>query len=104
MLSAYIEPPKQTIDVGQPAMFNCSVYGYPIDTIAWYKDGLPLATSSRVTMVTDHVLKIVSVEREDWGMYQCMVNNELENAQGAAQLLIGGKEKFNLKILICAIR
>ncbi len=95
-LSAYIEPPLQTIDVGSEAIFNCTVYGHPVSGVQWYRDGRPLDLDDRVTLESEQVLRITQVQREDRGMYQCLIRNDRENAQAAAQLAIGGKYSNHL--------
>lgn len=42
--------------------------------------------------VFQQTLKIDHVERSDRGMYQCVVSNADETAQGTAQLKLGGKK------------
>ena len=91
-LTAHIQPQQQTIDVGRPAKFNCSYAGHPVNGIAWIKDGNPLFEDGvRIKLTSRVLLTIVSVQREDSGMYQCFVYNDVESAQGTAQLLLGGK-------------
>ena len=90
-LSAYIEPVKQTVDVGKKAILNCSIYGYPIKKVTWYKDGQPLAPGSHMTLETETALVIDEVARENEGMYQCMVENDQDSAQGSSLLMLGGK-------------
>ena len=90
-LSAYVDPDKQSVDVGRSAQFNCTVNGHPVSSIRWYKDGKPLTSDSRITMLTAKSLMIVSVQRQDKGMYQCLVSNDRENAQASAQLSLGCK-------------
>lgn len=36
-------------------------------------------------------LRIVTVQREDKGIYQCFVKSDLDMAQAAAELRLGGK-------------
>ncbi|XP_067123055.1 cell adhesion molecule Dscam1-like [Centruroides vittatus] len=89
-LSAHVQPQQQTIDVGKTAKFNCSYSGHPVNSITWIKDGNPMFEDGiRVKVLSRNVLIISSVRREDSGMYQCFVSNEVESAQGTAQLLLG---------------
>ncbi|KAK2144481.1 hypothetical protein LSH36_752g02042 [Paralvinella palmiformis] len=60
-LSAYVEPSRQTVDVGRPAMLNCTVFGHPVGGVEWFKDGRPLVSNNRVSMVTEHSLRILNV-------------------------------------------
>ncbi|GIX66889.1 down syndrome cell adhesion molecule-like protein Dscam2 [Caerostris extrusa] len=89
-LTAHIQPQQQTIDVGRPAKFNCSFAGHPVNGISWFKDGNPLFEDGvRIKLSSRVLLTIISVQREDSGMYQCFVFNDIESAQGTAQLLLG---------------
>ncbi|XP_046985891.1 Down syndrome cell adhesion molecule-like protein Dscam2 [Schistocerca americana] len=88
-LSAYVVPQQQTVDMGQTTELNCSTEGYPQLAISWLKDGRPLHTSSRVKLVTPQTLRIVQVEHSDRGMYQCIVSNNEETAQGTAEISLG---------------
>lgn len=89
-ISVHVRPPHQVLNIEQDATFNCNVSGYPIHTIAWKKDMRPLAASSRVRLLSRDVLHITSVRREDRGMYQCFVYNDLDSAQGSTELKISG--------------
>ncbi|KAG8182320.1 hypothetical protein JTE90_004089 [Oedothorax gibbosus] len=89
-LTAHIQPQQQTIDVGRPAKFNCSFSGHPVSGVSWFRDGSPLyEDGARIKLASRILLTITAVQREDSGMYQCFVFNEVESAQGTAQLLLG---------------
>ncbi|UYV70832.1 hypothetical protein LAZ67_8000774 [Cordylochernes scorpioides] len=89
-LSAHVQPQQQIVDVGSPASFNCSFSGHPVAHVDWLKDGRPLyADGMRVRITARTLLSISTVRREDGGMYQCVVSNDGESAQGSAQLLLG---------------
>lgn len=100
-LSVKIEPPNQIVDSGQPAVFNCSVEGYPIKSIKWFKNGHPLVKENRMTIQDETYLTINEVNRMDQAMYQCVITNDNDGAQGTAQLLLGGE--YNANILISCI-
>lgn len=36
-------------------------------------------------------MRITSITKEDKGMYQCMVKNDLESVQATAELRLGGE-------------
>ncbi|CAL1264756.1 unnamed protein product [Larinioides sclopetarius] len=83
-----MRPPRQVLNIGQEATFNCNVTGYPVHTIIWKKDQRQLTSSSRVRLLSRDVLHITSVRRDDRGMYQCFVYNDLDASQGTAELKI----------------
>lgn len=98
-LSAHVEPAEQTIDVGEEAVFNCTVYGNPVSSVRWFKDGELVEGNARVYFPTRQSLRVRSVQRGDRGMYQCIVSNdEDDEAQGTAQLELGGKFALFFKV------
>ncbi|XP_076276315.1 cell adhesion molecule Dscam2 isoform X6 [Lasioglossum baleicum] len=88
-LSVHVQPSIQTVDLGKAAHLTCSASGFPQAALYWLKDGQPLRTSSRVRAVATERISVMSVAREDRGMYQCFVRNEYEMAQGIAELRLG---------------
>ncbi|KAG8193123.1 hypothetical protein JTE90_004947 [Oedothorax gibbosus] len=82
-------PEHQTLNIGETAVLNCSVTGHPVHTVTWRKDQGHLSANSRVQLLSRDVLHITSVRREDKGMYQCFAYNDVDGAQGTAQIKIG---------------
>nr|AVV62006.1 Dscam [Limulus polyphemus] len=91
-LSVKIYPRYQIVDVGKTASFNCNYSGYPILSIDWKKDNMPLQWNDRAHLTGGNGLRIFPVERQDKGMYQCFVRNQLGTAQVASELRIGDDE------------
>ncbi|XP_074653669.1 cell adhesion molecule Dscam1-like [Tubulanus polymorphus] len=88
-LSVHVEPSHQIVDVGNTASFNCTIYGHPVKSIKWYKNGKILKIQGRITLKSPRNLVIKDVQRQDRGMYQCLVKNGRDNAQGTSQLALG---------------
>ena len=87
--------------INSSASLFCSVRGYPLPTISWLKDGVPVATDSTITITTQSatsvspeylqqlnttftgdvgvisVLQFSSLQRKDNGMYVCQATNSL---------------------------
>ncbi|XP_077560689.1 cell adhesion molecule Dscam1-like [Haemaphysalis longicornis] len=106
-LTARIEPSVQLVDTGRGANLTCRAAGRPVRGILWTHNGIPVfpsapstilgsatrglptkATTKRAMLLSNDVLRLVSVEREDGGMYQCFVYNRDDSAQGTAQIII----------------
>ncbi|GFQ75213.1 down syndrome cell adhesion molecule-like protein Dscam2 [Trichonephila clavata] len=87
-LSVSLYPAQLTTESGRSATLNCSVQGYPVHSITWFKDTRHLVTSNRVRLIANQVLHITSVLREDQGMYQCFVYGSLQSIQSAAQIIL----------------
>ncbi|XP_076177340.1 cell adhesion molecule Dscam2 isoform X2 [Ptiloglossa arizonensis] len=88
-LSVHVQPSIQTVDLGKAAHLTCSASGFPQAALYWLKDGQPLRTGARIRAVSRERISVMSVAREDRGMYQCFVRNEYEMAQGIAELRLG---------------
>ncbi|XP_043529501.1 brother of CDO-like, partial [Frieseomelitta varia] len=90
-LNVHVQPSIQTVDLGKVAYLTCSASGFPQAALYWLKDGQPLRTGARIRAVSRERISVMSVAREDRGMYQCFVRNEYEMAQGIAELRLGGE-------------
>ncbi|KAL1417709.1 hypothetical protein MTO96_026612 [Rhipicephalus appendiculatus] len=90
-LSAVVQPDWQTVDLGGTATFNCIPSGNPVSTMVWIKDGKALRPGDIGVQVSSdgRSLVVQPVSREDAGIYQCLVRNERDSAQGAARLKLG---------------
>jgi hypothetical protein len=87
-LNVAIQPSGQlTVDVGGKAILTCLVSGtspYLPATRTWLKDGHVIGPAGE-TLVLD------KVQREDAGMYQCLVRSEDDSAESSVQLRLGGE-------------
>lgn len=97
-LSAYIQPQLQIVDVGQPAQFDCTISGVPITVVTWFKDGKPLRFDSRIRQLSRESIHIETIKREDRGMYQCHIRNDVEYVQSSAELRLGGRWKKKISM------
>uniref|UniRef100_A0A1I8PU60 Ig-like domain-containing protein n=2 Tax=Stomoxys calcitrans TaxID=35570 RepID=A0A1I8PU60_STOCA len=88
-LTAAIQPTVQTVNLGKTADLICSISGFPKQSISWLKDGHPLRAGARVRLLSKEHMRITSITKEDKGMYQCMVKNDLESVQATAELRLG---------------
>ncbi|CAN7981007.1 unnamed protein product, partial [Ixodes pacificus] len=86
-LSAVVVPDEQTVDLGGSATFSCVPSGHPVTSLVWLKDGRTLRQGD--PRIQSRSLGVRPVAREDAGMYQCLVKNEQDSAQGAARLKLG---------------
>ena len=88
----YFYPQRRSVDVGAFANFNCTVSGYPIERVTWYKNARPLDGDDRVTIFDNGTLEVSDMTRGDRGMYQCVASNSWETKEATMQLSMGGKE------------
>lgn len=89
-LSARVEPVVQVVDVGKTANLSCRIGGHPVHGVQWTLNGRNLVKGARINHLSRGLLQVSSVQREDRGMYQCLVYNQRDSAQGTGQLIIGG--------------
>lgn len=89
-LSVHLQPDHQTVDVDKNAEFQCIVSGSPVEKVTWLHDGKPLTNDNRIEISSDPPrILIKRIQKEDQGMYQCIVSNEWEQLQSTAELQLG---------------
>ncbi|RWS09623.1 Down syndrome cell adhesion molecule-like protein Dscam2, partial [Dinothrombium tinctorium] len=99
-LQVNIEPAQFVIEEGSSVTLSCLVDGSPADEIVWTKDAKSIYMKSprnisdtsldRYSFPSNTILHIRSVKREDSGMYQCLVANDQDSAQGISYLSLAG--------------
>ncbi|XP_011704408.1 PREDICTED: titin [Wasmannia auropunctata] len=96
--------PLQNIDSiaeGHTAHFECRLIpvGDPMLKVEWFRNEVPLETSSRITKVHDFgyvSLDIAHVRDEDEGVYMCRASNPLGEAVTTASMKIKTKASIQL--------
>ncbi|XP_038613568.1 hemicentin-1 [Tachyglossus aculeatus] len=69
-------PENVTVVEKNPVTLTCEAAGVPLPSIAWLKDGLPLAPSSTVRVLSGgRMLRLMRTSVEDSGRYSCLVSN-----------------------------
>ena len=75
------EPQRESkVSVGENLTLTCSASGDPLPEVTWSKEGQVL----RLFNVTDPVLHLVKVTREDFGSYKCTAKNKVGEASRPA--------------------
>ena len=83
-------PQDNTRKEGEIVTFTCNATGNPVPTIAWTRNGSPLASTgnSRISLSLDQKqLTITNVNKTDSGEYRCLANNNLGDATSDAAAL-----------------
>lgn len=70
-----IEPVETVVDAGTTAMLNCQAEGEPPPTIEWSRQGWPLHSQERMTVLTNGSLRIAAAHKEDTSEYECVARN-----------------------------
>ncbi|XP_016112004.1 hemicentin-1 [Sinocyclocheilus grahami] len=66
----------------------CEVQGFPRPTITWQREGVPVATGHRLTVLPNGTLKFSRVTLGDAGTYQCLAQNEAGTTMGRTNLIL----------------
>lgn len=97
---------------GEPASIDCLIkpnrdHHMSLYTFEWLKDSKPLTFTSRISLTSRNKLRILSVVREDKGMYQCIVKSEgalRQTAFSTLHLHIEGKvTPIVSSLLVCFV-
>ncbi|XP_020667224.3 cell adhesion molecule-related/down-regulated by oncogenes [Pogona vitticeps] len=75
----------QLITLGKNVHLSCEIHGSPIPDVTWYHNAAPIYLSSR-HLPSGNKLSIADVNREDTGLYQCLVNNSIGFVQSTGRL------------------
>uniref|UniRef100_A0ABM5GDB4 Hemicentin-1 n=1 Tax=Pogona vitticeps TaxID=103695 RepID=A0ABM5GDB4_9SAUR len=70
-----IEPVETIVDAGTTAVLNCQAEGEPPPTIEWSRQGWPLHSQERMTVLTNGSLRIAAARKEDTSDYECVARN-----------------------------
>ncbi|XP_071449570.1 lachesin-like isoform X2 [Hetaerina americana] len=74
---------------GYTSEITCTVHAEPKAKVIWYKEGLLLAPSDRITesrIGNHHTLRIKNTNDEDFGTYTCFANNSIGRNQQVMKL------------------
>ncbi|KAL9989079.1 hypothetical protein ACROYT_G003587 [Oculina patagonica] len=85
--SATIHPPTKTYQAGNNVSVECKVNGFPIPSLMWYKNGLQLQLSGRISTHKNGVLFIRNAQLLDAGEYECAVWNIAGQSQATVTLI-----------------
>ncbi|KAJ1372226.1 hypothetical protein KIN20_034320 [Parelaphostrongylus tenuis] len=107
VVAGHLSTPK-----GNTARIVCPVDAYPHPYIVWYKDGLPLEVSPRVSFRKNSV-EIKELEDSDAGTYRCVASNQFPiyvdgpeqeyEVKFDRELRIGGNYGWLLPLIIILI-
>nr|XP_005290755.1 hemicentin-1 isoform X1 [Chrysemys picta bellii] len=70
-----VEPVEMVVDAGTTAILNCQANGEPTPTIEWSRQGHPILSNDRVTVLSNGSLRIVAAQKEDTSEYECVARN-----------------------------
>uniref|UniRef100_A0A8B9BNN6 Hemicentin 1 n=1 Tax=Anser brachyrhynchus TaxID=132585 RepID=A0A8B9BNN6_9AVES len=85
-----IEPAETVIEAGATAMLNCQANGEPPPTIKWSRQGHPVVSEDRVTVLSNGSLRIVAARKEDTSEYECVARNLMGSVLVRVPLIVQG--------------
>ncbi|KFP43613.1 Hemicentin-1, partial [Chlamydotis macqueenii] len=85
-----IEPVETVIEAGATAMLNCQAHGEPPPTIKWSRQGHPVVSDERVTVLSNGSLRIVAAQKDDTSEYECVARNLMGSVLVRVPLTVQG--------------
>ncbi|XP_038047569.1 striated muscle-specific serine/threonine-protein kinase-like [Patiria miniata] len=92
-------PPKFSVHLqetfitgGNDLQLTCQVKGYPLPSLAWFRDDNVLVGSKRIQTTSDKrgqgSLVVTRIEDEEAGMYKCIATNDQGSATSCAKVTV----------------
>uniref|UniRef100_A0A4W3JWV4 Hemicentin 1 n=1 Tax=Callorhinchus milii TaxID=7868 RepID=A0A4W3JWV4_CALMI len=92
-----VEPMDTVADAGSTVILSCQAGGEPPPTVEWSRQGRPLLSNDRVTILSDSSLRLTALQKEDTSDYECVARNLMGSALVKVSLTIqvhGGFSKW----------
>lgn len=91
-------PVNQTLPIKSVAVLNCHATGVPQPVISWYRDGIPVVTTSKINMTEAGELTILDLDKErDQGLYTCVASSRSGKATWSGFLRLETPTNPNVK-------
>ncbi|EAT32721.1 AAEL015056-PA [Aedes aegypti] len=91
-------PVNQTLPVKSVAILPCKAAGVPTPVISWYRDGIPVLTSSRINITDSGTLTISDLSKnDDSGLYTCVASSKSGKSTWSASLKLDLPTNPNIK-------
>ncbi|NXY90735.1 HMCN1 protein, partial [Alcedo cyanopectus] len=85
-----VEPVETVIEAGTTAVLNCQANGEPPPTIRWSRQGHPVVSDERVTILSNGSLRIIAAQKEDTSEYECVARNLMGSVLVRVPLTVQG--------------
>ncbi|KAL7043559.1 hypothetical protein ACKWTF_001570 [Chironomus riparius] len=91
-------PVNQTLPTKSVASLPCRAIGTPKPVISWYKDGIPVAQSDKITIEDNGLLTITELNKnDDIGLYTCVASSKSGKSTWSGFLKIENPTNPNIK-------
>ncbi|CAG5925182.1 unnamed protein product [Menidia menidia] len=86
-------PENITVATGTEVSLRCTVYGFPVPMVHWFKDGCLLLNCSTSFSLQNNgqLLTFRNVTREDEGWYHCEASNQKERIKSQSAFLLAAE-------------
>ena len=97
----FIKIPKYTeVQEGAPVRFDCTAFGRPTPTLAWFKNGVPINDDPKHRLFINeegvHSLLLPAATFDDAAVYSCVATNKVGEASFNVELKVVGMKMFAL--------
>lgn len=86
--------PSQVVKNGQPLKLSGKVYGSPVISITWFKNGSEISSDNRHAISFDNSvasLEVVNCNVEDSGDYVCVASSEVGSDRCSSTVTVKGR-------------
>jgi roundabout axon guidance receptor 2 len=91
-------PVNQTLPIKSVASLPCRAIGMPKPVISWYKDGIPVAQSDKITIDDNGLLTITELSKnDDTGLFTCVASSKSGKSTWSGFLRIESPTNPNIK-------
>ncbi|XP_022236022.1 Down syndrome cell adhesion molecule-like, partial [Limulus polyphemus] len=85
----------QEVELGSSVTLSCEISGYPVHRLEWRHNMRPLSSNGGIRHSGERAIRLRSLTKEDEGVYQCFVSNDVDSGQGSQVLVLKSvKPKF----------
>lgn len=86
-----MEPVGTVIEAGATTMLHCQAHGEPPPTITWSRQGHPVVSDERATVLSNGSLRLVAARKEDTSEYECVARNLMGSVLVRVPLTVQGR-------------
>jgi roundabout, axon guidance receptor 2 len=91
-------PTNQTLPIKSVASMPCRVSGNPQPVISWYRDGIPVSPSEKITIDESGLLTISDLSKnDDAGLYTCVASSKSGKSTWSGFLKLENPTNPNIK-------
>lgn len=91
-------PMNQTLPIKSVASLPCKVSGTPQPVVSWYKDGIPVSPSEKISIELNGLLTITDLNKnDDSGLFTCVASSKSGKSTWSGYLKLENPTNPNIK-------